>query len=226
MAEKVNNVNTWGRKGASGFHNPVWGPFEARRWLSRSKRSEFICPCTNDKTEPHPQKTGKPYPGSHKEWILAGGGGRGGAGCPDPIRLSHLRDSLRDSRPGLGRRRLHPARVRQEGPSGKEGTTPTPAAATPGLSRRAGGAGRRLAPASLGRLPAPPRGGRQMGRPPAQLRRQETAAGAARDAAAGAGGGARAGAAPGGRGQAAQPWCRSACAIPESPAPPPIAGFP
>lgn len=45
-----------------------------------------------------------------------------------------------------------------------------------------GGPGRRLAPASLGRLPAPPGGGRQMGRLPAQLRRQETATRAARKA--------------------------------------------
>lgn len=66
--------------------------------------------------------------------------------------------------------------------------TPSPAAATPGLCRRAGGQGPRLAPASLGRLPAPPRGGRQMGRPPAQRRRQEAAAGAAWNAAAGGGG--------------------------------------
>lgn len=136
-------------------------------------------------------------PPPKKRANLARGRKRSGyPGLLRPIRLSHRWDSLRDSRPGLGRRRLHPARVRQEGPSGKEGTTPTPAAATPGLSGRAGGAGRRLAPASLGRLPAPPRGGRQMGRPPAQRRRQETAAGAARDAAASAGGGDRPGAAP------------------------------
>lgn len=73
--------------------------------------------------------------------------------------------------------------------------TPSPAAATPGLCRRAGGQGPLLAPASLGRLPAPPRWGRQMGRPPAQQRRQETAAGAAWKAAAGHRGGARTGSA-------------------------------
>uniref|UniRef100_A0A8I5N7L6 Uncharacterized protein n=1 Tax=Papio anubis TaxID=9555 RepID=A0A8I5N7L6_PAPAN len=116
-------------------------------------------------------------------------GGSTGAcpGLPAP-RL----DSLQDSGPGRGRRR--PRRGREEAAScprasgraeraGRKAPPPTPAAATPGFSRRAGGPpGRRLAPASLGRLPAPPRGGRQMGCPPARRRRQETAGRAARNA--------------------------------------------
>lgn len=68
---------------------------------------------------------------------------RGGSGCRLPTSLCHRQDALRASRRALGRRRLrrsgrrlHPAPVRQEGLSGKEGTTP--AAATPGLCRQAG----------------------------------------------------------------------------------------
>lgn len=129
---------------------------------------------------------------------------RGGTGCRLPTPLCHRQDALRASRRALGRRRLHPAPVRQEGLSGKEGTTPASAAATPGLSRRRG-PGRRLAPASLGCLPAPPRGGRQMGQQPAQLRRQETAAGAAREASVSGGGGVQCGPALRGRGRGAEP---------------------
>lgn len=72
-----------------------------------------------------------------------------------------------------GRERLHPARVRQEGPSGKEGTPPPPP--RPHLGS-AGGQGGRPAPGSSESGP-PPRAapwGRQMGRPPAQRCRQET----------------------------------------------------
>lgn len=85
--------------------------------------------------------------------------------------------------------------------------TPSPAAATPGLRRRAGGPGRRLAPASLGRLPAPPRGGRQMGRPPAQRHRQETPAGLPGTWGRGQVGHARQGAGPRGRAQSRANRC-------------------
>ncbi|XP_070238125.1 basic salivary proline-rich protein 3-like [Bos mutus] len=137
-------------------------------------------------------------------------------------------------RPGRGRRRLgrrqHPARVRQEGPSGKEGTTPTPAAATPGLSRRAWGP--RPAPGSSESGP-PPRGGRQMGRPPA---RPATRAGNSRQGCQEGGrerwGGAHSGPAPRGEGREGRdlaglaPICRRPrpppiCArLPASPPPP------
>eukprot|EP00074_Homo_sapiens_P103466 XP_016883683.1 uncharacterized protein LOC107985416 isoform X2 [Homo sapiens] len=127
------------------------------------------------------------------------GGASGACPCLPALRL----DSLQHSGPGRGRRR--PRRGREEAAScpgasgraeraGRKAPPPTPAAATPGFSRRAGGPpGRRLAPASLGRLPAPPRGGRQMGCPPASSATQAGNAGrAARNARRGGGGPGRA----------------------------------
>lgn len=178
----------------------------------RSTKSELSCPRTNGKTTPTPRKEkGQNLPGSQ----CRGYQRQAGPAAPCPPQHS---DSLHHSRLGHGRRRLrrgrrwlHPARVRQEGPSGKEGTPPPPP--RPHLGSAGGqGAGPRLAPASLGRLPAPPRGGRQMGQPPAQLRRQETAAEAAWNAAAGGGGGAQIELAHP-RGGAARPCARSSKAM-------------
>lgn len=158
-----------GRRGASRSHNLVWGRTLSGKVGSWAIRSELSCFRTNWKTgcsllPSHPrQKKGQIARG-----LLRSGDQRRGLLLPAQPALPPLAFPPR-SRPGRGRlrlgRRQHPARVRQEGPSGKEGTTPTPAAATPGFSRRAWGP--RPAPGSSESGP-PPRGGRQMGLPPAR----------------------------------------------------------
>lgn len=129
--------------------------------------------------------------------------GRGSHGAAAPP----CSDSPGGPRPGRGGRRLHPARVRQERLSGREGKRhPHPRRGhTWALQAGSGEPGRRLAPASLGRLPAPPRGGRQMGRPPAQRRRQETAGRGCQECARGGGSAAT----PPGRSRRRRAWARS-----------------
>lgn len=147
-----------------------------------------------------PPKKGKICPGSHKEWVPEASEACGSL----PALLFQCSDSL-DSRPGRGRRRLR-LRLRRGGRcctlpgcvrKGRAGRKahPLPRRGHTWALQAGRGAGRRLAPASLGCLPAPPRGGRQMGRPPAQQSRQETAAWAAWNAAAGSRGGALTGSA-------------------------------
>lgn len=102
---------------------------------------------------------------------------------------------------GRGGGSILPGCVRK-GRAGRKAPPPPPPRPHLGSPGGQGGPGRRLAPTSLGRLPAPPRGGRQMGRPPAQQHRQEKAARAARKAGASGGGGGPPGHAPEGRGQA------------------------
>lgn len=65
----------------------------------RSKRSESSCPHTNGKTTP---KKGKICQGSHKEWVPEANEACGSL----PALLFQYSDSLLDSRPGRGRRRL------------------------------------------------------------------------------------------------------------------------
>lgn len=146
-----------GRRGASHSHKPVWGRTLSGKAGSWAIRSEFSRSRTNGKTQcslhpSHPrQKRARLARG-----LLRSGDQRWGLLLPAQPALPPLAFPPR-SRPGRGRRRLgrrqHPARVRQEGPSGKEGTTPTPAAATPGLSRRAWGP--RPAPGSSESGPPP-----------------------------------------------------------------------
>lgn len=193
-----------GRRGASRSHNPVWGRTLSGKVGSWVTRSEFSRSRTNGKTEcsllpSHPRQKKR---ARLAQGLLRSGDQRRGLLLPAQPALPPLAFPPR-SRPGRGRRRLgrrqHPARVRQEGPSGKEGTTPTPAAATPGLSRRAWGP--RPAPGSSESGP-PPRGGRQMGRPPA---RPATRAGNSRQGCQEGGrerwGGAHSGPAPRGEGR-------------------------
>lgn len=143
----------------------------------------------------------------------AGTGGRRGLTSSQPLSPRARIPSTTPGRAvggGGGGRRLHPARVRQEGPSGKEGTPPPlPRPHLGSAGGRGGPAGAWLQRvwATSPRAPPPaPRGGRQMGRPPAQRRRQETAAGPTRTPPR-AGGGARAGHAPwGGLRGPRYPW--------------------
>lgn len=127
------------------------------------------------------QKKGKTCPGSHKEWRPEAGPA---APCPPGSPTARIPSTFQAgsweaevgeeaaSCPGAS------GRAEREGrhhPHPRRGHTWS-------LQAGRGAPGRRLAPASLGRLPAPPGGGRQMGRLPAQLRRQETATRAARKA--------------------------------------------
>lgn len=168
------------------------------------------------------QKKGKTCPGSHRS-----GDQRRGLLLPAHPALPLLGFPPR-SRPGRGRRRLgrrqHPARVRQEGPSGKEGTTPTPAAATPGLSRRTGGPGPALGSSESG---PPPRAARR-GPPDGPAARPATQAGNSHQGCQEGGrewrGGAEVAPAPEGRGQAqarprpCKPWNAGSAAC--------LSGFP
>lgn len=112
----------------------------------RSKRSESSCPHTNGKTTPQKRQD---LPG-----VSQGVGTRGQRGLWLPagpalpvFRFPRFQAGSweAEAEAEKGREVLHPARVRQEGPSGKEGTPPPPP--RPHLGS-AGGQGGRPAPGS------------------------------------------------------------------------------